>query len=172
MSEVDDVATEETIYAPKNKIWVVGTTNVGSGYAVEEIDEALADRFRIIRKDSTRAEMERILIKYVKKKKFSKISIFRLIRFFSEMRRYKSQDILNKIINIRHLVEAIEFSNMEDEIADILKDTILAWVDRDLDGYPHASQVEIIEKLIDDIWDLDKDTLQKEHKDLIEIEVG
>ncbi len=171
MGEKDGVASEETIYAPKGKLWVVGTTNVGAGYAVEEIDEALADRFRIIRKDSTRAEMEKILIKYVKAKKFTKITIFRLIRFFSEMRRYKTQDIINKIINIRHLVEAIEFSNTENEIADILKDTILAWVDRDIDGYPQASQVEVIEKLINDIWDIDVKKLQREHEVMTEIEV-
>ncbi len=171
IDEIDGIATEETIYAPKGKIWVVGTTNVGSGYAVEEIDEALADRFRIIRKDSTRAEMEKILIKYVKEKKYTKVTIFRLIRFFSEMRRFKSQDILSKIINIRHLVEAIEFSNTEDEIAEILKDTILAWVDRDLDGYPHATQIEIIEKLINDIWNLDVNKLESNYKNLVEIEV-
>lgn len=171
MGEKDGVASEETLYAPKGKIWVVGTTNVGAGYAVEEIDEALADRFRIIRKDSTRAEMEKILIKYVKLKKYTKVTIFRLIRFFSEMRRYKNQDMLSKIINIRHLVEAIELSNSEGEISEILKDTILAWVDRDIDGYPQASQVEIIEKLINDIWDLDVKILEADYKSLIEIEV-
>jgi len=171
IDEKDGVATEETIYAPKGKIWVVGTTNVGAGYAVEEIDEALADRFRIIRKDSTRAEMEKILIKYVKTKKYTKITIFRLIRFFSEMRRFKEQDLVSKIINIRHLVEAIEFSNTEIEIAEILKDTILAWVDRDIDGYPQASQVEVIEKLINDIWDIDVKKLQREHEAMTEIEV-
>lgn len=172
LDEKDGVASEETIYAPKNKIWVVGTTNVGAGYAVEEIDDALADRFRIIRKDSTRAEMEKILIKYAKSKKYTKTIIFRLIRFFSEMRRYKHQNLLSKIINIRHLVEAIEFSNIEAEVPEILRDTILAWVDRDIDGYPHGSQVEIIDKLINDIWDIDPQKLQKEHADYIEIELG
>jgi len=155
LAEKDGVATEETLYAPKNKIWVVGTTNVGAGYAVEEIDEALADRFRIIRKDSTRAEMEKILIKYAKGKKFGKNVIFKLIRFFSEMRRYKSQDIISKIVNVRHLVEAIEFASTEEEVADILKDTILAWVDRDIDGYPSLAQIEIVEKLINAIWKLE-----------------
>lgn len=172
MGEVDGVASEETIYAPKGKIWVVGTTNIGAGYAVEEIDEALADRFRIIRKDSTRAEMEKVLLKYVKQKKYTKLTIFRLIRFFSEMRRYRAQDIVSKIINIRHLVEAIEFSKTEEEIAEILKDTILAWVDRDIDGYPQSSQVEIIDKLINDIWEIDVDVLQDEHNNMIEIDIG
>ena len=168
ISEVDGVASEETIYAPVNKLWVVGTTNVGAGYAVEEIDEALADRFRLIRKDSTRAEMEKILIKYAKKKKFDKTSVMRLIRFFSEMRRFKSQDILNKIINIRHLVEAIEFSKTDEEIPEVLRETILAWVDRDIDGYPQHSQIEVIEKLIVEIWNEDS---SEAVEDMIEIEV-
>ena len=155
IAQKDGIATEETIYAPKNKLWVVGTTNIGAGYAVEEIDEALADRFRLIRKDSTRAEMEKILIKYAKIKKYSKTSVLRLIRFFTEMRRFKSQDILNKIINIRHLVEAIEYAPLEGEIPDVLQETILAWVDRDIDGYPLIAQTEIIEKLIREIWELE-----------------
>jgi len=171
IDEKDGIASEETIYAPNNRLWVVGTTNVGAGYAVEEIDEALADRFRIIRKDSTRAEMEKILIKYIKEKKFTKTTLFRLIRFFSEMRRFKNQDIVSKIVNIRHLVEAIEFSNSEIEVSDILKDTVLAWVDRDIDGYPHASQMEVIEKLINDIWNLDSKKLETDYKNLIELDV-
>ena len=168
VGEENGVAKEETIYAPSNKLWVVGTTNVGSGYAVEEIDEALADRFRLIRKDSTRAEMEKILIKYAKKKKFDKTSVMRLIRFFSEMRRFKSQDILSKIINIRHLVETIEFSKIQEEIPEILRETILAWVDRDIDGYPQNSQIEIIEKLIVEIWD---ENLEDSKDEMIEIDV-
>ena len=160
IGEENGVASEETIYAPKNKLWVVGTTNVGAGYAVEEIDEALADRFRLIRKDSTRAEMEKILIKYAKNKNFSKSSVLRLIRFFSEMRRFKNQDILSKIINIRHLVEAIEFSPTEMEIPEVLNETILAWVDRDIDGYPHNVQIEIIQKLINEIWDLEESLIE------------
>jgi MoxR-like ATPase len=169
IGEENGVANEETIYAPKNKLWIVGTTNVGSGYAVEEIDEALADRFRIIRKDSTRAEMEKILIKYAKKQDFEKISVLRLIRFFSEMRRFKSQDILSKIVNIRHLVEAIEFSKIEAEIPEVLRETMLAWVDRDIDGYPQNSQIEVIEKLIVEIWN--QTSGFEEDEDMQELEV-
>ena len=162
LDEKDGVASEETLYAPKNRLWVVGTTNVGAGYAVEEIDEALADRFRIIRKDSTRAEMENILLKYAKKRKFKKLIVLRLIRFFSEMRRLKSQNMLSKIVNIRHLVEAIELAKSEEEVAEILQDTILAWVDRDIYGYPQSAQVELIEKIIVDIFSSDESSLNKE----------
>ena len=113
--------------------------------------------------------MEKILIKYAKKQDFEKISVLRLIRFFSEMRRFKSQDILSKIVNIRHLVEAIEYSKIEAEIPEVLRETMLAWVDRDIDGYPQNSQIEVIEKLIVEIWN--QTSGFEEDEDMQELEV-
>lgn len=152
LESVDGIAKEEMIKAPANLIWVLGTTNIGAGYAVEEIDEALIDRFRPVRKDTSRSELEKILSFHIKKRGYSYSAMLRLVRFYSQMKLLKMRQEIAKIVNIRHLSEAIQFSKSEDDIRSVIEDTVLVWVERNYEGYPDGDQIELIHKVIEQVW--------------------
>jgi len=145
---VDDIAVEEVIKAPVENLWVIGTTNVGDSYEVEAMDEALTDRFKPIRKDTTETELRQILIKMSKKREFTYNSVERLMNFYKKMKRLQETSIIERIVNIRHLSEAIEFAADEDEIRVILEDSILLWVEREYNGRPNEEQIEAIQTVL------------------------
>ncbi|QOY53228.1 AAA family ATPase [Candidatus Sulfurimonas baltica] len=153
ISSKDDIAIEEVIYAPTENLWVIGTTNIGANYAVESMDEALIDRFKPIRKDTTKEEMRAILLQTAKKRKISLIHVDKLVDFYSKMNRLYLTKIINKIVNIRHLNEALELATNHSEIQIILEDSILLWVERDYDGYPNKEQISAVETVMRTIYD-------------------
>jgi len=145
---VDDIAVEEVIKAPVENLWVVGTTNIGDGYEVETIDEALIDRFKPIRKDTTATELKQILIQSAKKRNFSLESVEKLMNFYTKMLRLRKTSIIEKIVNIRHLNEAIELADNENGIKVILEDSTLLWVQREYNGYPNEEQLDAVKTVI------------------------
>ncbi len=145
MSTKDDIAIEEVIQAPTKNLWVIGTTNIGAAYAVEAMDEALVDRFKPIRKDTSAEELRRILMQSATKRRFSQESVSILMDFYSKMSRLYQTKIITKLVNIRHLNEAIELARNEGEVREILKDSTLLWVERDYDGYPNKEQIHAVE---------------------------
>lgn len=151
----NSIASEEVIQCDSNNLWVIGTTNTGAGYAVDEIDEALADRFRTIRQDTDRTTMREILLEKAKSKEMPQV-VAKLLEFYDKMIGYKKKEELSKIINLRHLSEAIDFASSEDEVKEILEDTILTWVDRDTDGYPESAQVELIQMTLEKVFKEEK----------------
>ena len=149
---VDDIAVEEVIKAPVENLWVIGTTNIGDGYEVESIDEALIDRFKPLRKDTTEAELKSILTQTAASRKFSSNSVTQLMSFYTKMQRLKKTGIIEKLVNIRHLNEALELSSDEEEIQTIIEDSILLWVEREYDGYPNEAQSDAIKQVIGTVY--------------------
>lgn len=151
-STKDDIAVEEVIHTPTENLWVIGTTNIGADYAVEAMDEALIDRFKPVRKDTTTAELQQILMQAVKKRNFSSIHVNKLMNFYTKMMQLKKTQILKKIVNIRHLCEAVELAEKQTHIRDIIEDSKLLWVERDYDGYPNAEQLAAIDLVIGKVY--------------------
>ena len=154
---VNGIAIEETLVVPSQNLWVIGTTNVGAGYAVDEIDEALSDRFRIIRKDTEEDEMKKILSSmFPSGVKSLTGELMKTYRYLGELR--KKGD-LTKVVNLRHLVEAVQFSDLTKEgIVDNLIDLIPHWIDRDTDGYLNKAQEELVLKTIQRAFNIDADS--------------
>jgi hypothetical protein len=146
------IAVEEVIKAPTQNLWVIGTTNIGDGYEVESIDEALIDRFKPIRKETTEQELHNILIKTSVKRDFSLESVNKLMTFYIKMQRLRSTSILSKLVNIRHLNEALELAHDENEIRTILEDSMLLWVEREYNGHPNAEQINAINAVMSKVY--------------------
>jgi len=154
LETVEGIAIEETLIVPSQNLWVIGTTNVGAGYAVDEIDEALSDRFRLVRKDTDKEEMTKILN-----------SLFpsgtarmtrELMKVYAYLEELRKKGDLNKIVNMRHLVEAVKFSDYTKEgIVANLVDLIPHWIDRDTDGYLNTAQQELVMKSIQRAFGID-----------------
>lgn len=148
---VDGVAVEEVLTCPVENLWVVATTNVGAGYAIDEIDEALTDRFRAIRKDTDREEMRTILLSKANGK-LADETVNKLLSFFDKMVDFKKKEELNRLINLRHLSEVVDLADSDSDVVDLLTDLKPTWVERDVDGYYIKEQVELIEALIRKIF--------------------
>ena len=151
-SSQGDIAKEEVLIAPAENLWVIGTTNVGANYAVEGIDDALMDRFKPIRKDTTESELQRILLKAVQKRNFSTEHVAKMMDFYRRMKRLQASKIISKIVNIRQLCEAIEIATTQKEIQEIMKDSVLLWVERDYDGSANKEQLLAVETLLRKIY--------------------
>ena len=153
LDESDGIAVEEVIKANAANLWVIGTTNVGEDYAVESIDEALLDRFKPLRKDTNEEEIHYILSKKAEAKQYSQKCVNDLMGFYKHMQRLYTTQSITKSVNLRHLSEAIEISNYEEEVSEILLDSILLWVDREFNGRPNETQIFAVKTVLEKIYD-------------------
>lgn len=144
---------EETIRAPIENLWVIATTNIGAQYKVDDVDSALEDRFRIVRKDSNIRDMEKILLEAATIKGYpAKETTDKLLNFFTVMEKLKTDGKVNKLINLRHLIEAVEFSDNQADIRETLFETRAAWVENDIDGHPIMQQEALVELALQKIF--------------------
>ena len=142
------IANVEKLTVPKDMLWVVGTTNAGAGYAVDQVDEALADRFRIIVKRTGEKEMQTILTKVSKDFGHDKKQVKKLMGLYKSFNTLKESGELTKLINLRHLCEILEFSEPND-LVEASYDLIPTWCSDDQNGYPNETQEAIIEGIIE-----------------------
>lgn len=148
----DGCGIEEVIKVKKENLWVVATTNIGSGYDVDDVDLALYDRFMIIHKAPVRSVIKTIIENEIKTKKYKTSLVSKLMEFYDKVEKYKKSSEVAHEVNTRHLTEAIEFSLDENDVGAVLKDMSLKWIDRNLDGEPDEVQNKLIHKTIDSIW--------------------
>jgi MoxR-like ATPase len=147
--EEHSIAEEETIYVKPEYLWAVGTTNAGAGYAVETIDEALADRFRIMIVQMSENDMKKILIDKLTAKSWNKDIANNLMDFYKSYNTLRESGELTKTTSIRHLVEAIDLADTEDHIELMIKHLIPTLTEEDINGDPNESQSAIIEEIIE-----------------------
>lgn len=137
----DGVGVEETLVCDVDKLCVFSTTNVGSSYAVHEMDPAIMERFVLVRKDTTRDKLEKILTKECGARRFSVALVQRLLGFYDAMLKLKSMGSLNLTPTTRTMVRAIQTAADETDVKQGLLDQMLLWVDRDIDGFPVKEQI-------------------------------
>jgi MoxR-like ATPase len=139
---------EEVVVCPKENLWIIATTNVGSAYDVSDIDSALDDRFQTIRMDSDIAAMKVILNKEATTRRYPSKVVDGLLEFYKDMNRLLIDQRLQKICNTRHLIEAIQNSIDEDDIGMTLYETREKWISDMADGQPDEIELRTVEKTI------------------------
>ena len=145
INEVDGIGETETLEVPMENLWLIGTTNVGAGYNVDDIDEALADRVRIVNKDVDGAELEKILSSC--NPAFEDI-VPSLVSFYMLINDMVSSGELEKEVNLRHLCEVLTLASDKSEIKMYMYDLIPTWCSTNTDGSVNKSEKEIIVKMI------------------------
>lgn len=145
---IDGVGTTELLEVPVDNLWCVGTTNVGAGYQVDEIDSALSDRFRVVVKETSNNELEAILNSCASVNGISEKVIHQMISFYSQVKDFVVSGELEKQVNVRHLCEVLQFSKNDDEIKSYMLDLVHTWCSTDTNGNPNKSEKEIIVKMI------------------------
>lgn len=156
---VGGIGVEEEIVVPMENIAIFATTNVGPEFAIDDLDPAVAERFIILRKDTQVSQLTKILEKKVELRSFNKLIALKLAEFYNKTTRMVKSGTLNRHATTRTLSRAIDIATDEQDVAQVLRDQILLWADRDSAGYPVTAQVEMLEKTIKELFsDLPKKT--------------
>jgi hypothetical protein len=147
LSIQNDVAVEEVLSVPVENLWVVGTTNVGANYAVDEIDEALADRFRVIVKNNDREMIMSALAAIAEGKGLSEV-VMPLMKFYDAVNNGRAAGSIAKSTNLRHLTEVLEMSESVQDVRQLLTDLIPTLTERNLDGKIVEEQQDFLSSAI------------------------
>lgn len=147
--DADGVGKMEVLKAPKDKFWVIATTNIGAGYDVTRMDDALEDRFEYIEHNNELSNIQNILLDVASKNGISASSAIKLLNFYQKMKALYEAEELNKLINLRHLVQIIEDCRDEKNLHDFIVDRLPKWVERDIHGKLLPEQIKIVHRAID-----------------------
>ncbi|KWT98377.1 MULTISPECIES: AAA family ATPase [unclassified Variovorax] len=149
VSVEDGIASEETLECPVENLCVVATTNVGSEYAVDDCDPALAERFIVLRKDTNEAELKRILTGIAVKNRLSATEVTKALKFFKHMGEAMNNGLVKNIPTTRTMARAFELAVVDEDVVKGLRSQILLWVARTSEGKPVAEQVTFVTTTLD-----------------------
>lgn len=144
----DGVGEEEVLACKIEHLAVIATTNVGAEYALDDLDPAIAERWVILRKDTTEEGLREVLGKVVADKGFSSELVGQLVRFFVKMRELRNVEQVARMPTTRTLVRAVELAEREEEVSTMLLHQALLWVGRDMDGSPIMEQLETVQRAV------------------------
>jgi len=144
----DGIGKTEIIEVPQENLWVIGTTNVGSKYNIEDIDDALNDRFRIFHKVATESEIKAIIKFWLDIKSFPEAYVEKFYSLYEKIQKLFESGELQHQINARHLAETIQFSEKEKDFKVYLQDLVPNLCSTNLDGKPNQIEFEIITRAI------------------------
>lgn len=148
VSVEDGVGQEEVLEVPIENLCVIATTNVGAGYAVDDYDPALAERFLTIRLDTTDAGLKAILADRATAKGFALAVGEKAFKFFESMTKAEKQGIVHAAPTTRTMTRAFDLAFVESDVKRGLRSQMLLWVARDSDGKPVEAQVKKVEALL------------------------
>jgi hypothetical protein len=147
----DGVAKGEVLKAHKSNLCVIGTTNVGAEYDIDDIEPAFGERFRFLRRDTTPEMVKNILICIGDKFGYDDKVKSALFDFYSGLCKVVSGGKLNTMPNIRHFVDIMELAEKPENIKREAMQSLSVWCGRQSDGRLIEDEVDIVKMLIDDL---------------------
>lgn len=148
----DGIGTEETLVAPVENLYIIGTTNVGAQYAVDDMDPALDDRMVKVRRSRDVSQLRAALKVEVDKKKFPEKVIDECVAFYEAMCKLHAQGYVKGTPNPRTLPRAVLLADTLAEVPVQVETIMLTWVSYDVDGQPSEDQVDAVRKAIKSVW--------------------
>lgn len=145
----EGVAVEEELECPVENLCVVATTNVGSEYAVDEVDPALAERFVVLRKDTTEAQLKHVLEQVAARKKLPASVPKQCVAFFVKMTEARSRGLVRYAPTTRTLVRALDLAEDASDVVRVIRAQVLLWVARTAEGQPVPEQITAVNALIE-----------------------
>ncbi len=136
------IGTSETITVPKDNLWVIGTTNMGSNYDVNEMDLALNDRF-MITDVSIRQEVVDNIITTSDVNTLGEVVRNRLSKLFGLVNKLVQAKELSYPLNIRHITKALRLASKKEEVGMYLKDLAPQVVSRTTEGVLNTTELQI-----------------------------
>lgn len=152
VSVVDGVGKEEELVVPTKNLLVLVTTNVGSQFAVNEMDPAMEERFVWFYRQTEMDKLRKILAAELTAKSYSKAKLEGLVNFFLKMKDLRAKGMVKSTPSTRPLVRTIQISDVEAEIPDALKAQMLIWVSDTAEGEPVMEQLKSITDIINTVF--------------------
>lgn len=149
IDEKDGIARTETLHAPRENFWVIATTNIGAGYDVSALDDALEDRFEYVEHNNEIGNISTVVTTVVAELGIDSDVAVKLLSFYKKMRALYDAEELTKLINMRHLVQIAEdCEGDESRLFEVCMDRIPKWVERDIHGKLVEDQIKIVKKAL------------------------
>jgi MoxR-like ATPase len=149
-SVTDGIAVMEEIKVPVANLQIVAAANIGSGYASEDMDKALKQRFMILHYEAEDAKVRKVLTSVCKEKSFPLVLVDKLMKFKSMMELKVEEGLVPEAPTMRHLSRKfLGLMKEADDLEMVAMTQILQFVEFDVDGKPVAEQVEMIEEIIE-----------------------
>jgi len=145
---VDGIVDAEEISVAQENLWVVASSNQGSGYQTARIDEALKDRFRMYYQEMTEGEVTDIMEDKLARHKTSTIFLKSLVSLIKKTEEIKGTGNIPRSFTIRHLAEAVDTADSSKDIKTRMFDLINNIVAIDSNGRFNPEQKKIIHNLI------------------------
>ena len=146
----DGIAVMEEIKVPVENLQIVAAANIGSGYASEDVDKALKQRFMFLYYEAEESKVRKVLTSICDEKGFSRSLVDKLIRFKNLLEIRVRDGELEEAPTMRHLSRKfLGLMKSEDDLEDVATSQILQFVEFDVDGKPVAEQVELVEEAIE-----------------------
>jgi len=145
----DGVGRMEVLRAPRDKFWCIATTNIGAGYDVTQMDDALEDRFEYVEHNNEFDKIQDVVLDVASKEGLAPTTAIKLLTFYKKMKALYAAEELNKLINLRHLVQILEDCRKDSDLHDYISDRIPKWVERDVHGKMLPEQIKLVEKAIE-----------------------
>ena len=128
---------------------------LGSQFTVDEYDPAFAERFILLRADTTEDDLRRVLTEKCDELEFPPVVVGLLIKFWKSCKRMYESGELAGFPTTRTLVRALEIAPQRtvEGAKEGLWIQRYLWVGRDSMGYPIKEQEKLIERLLKEIFE-------------------
>ena len=150
VEEVDPITnigrTEEIIVKPEF-LWVMAASNIGSGFAVDDMDTAFKDRFRTFRVDTSEEIVKYICANAAKDGSISDSEASQLVTSWKDFQDIKAAGNLQKVFSARHVAESISLVTNGLTLYEALQDLSYTVLSVNSTGLVNKAEAEIWEKL-------------------------
>jgi len=147
VDEVDGVGETETLVVPMENLHIIGTTNAGADFDVDNIDVALQDRFRTCEVTMSTSNIHNICMD-VNDGKFPDKAIDSIIDLYEKVKLLVESNELTRELSLRHLTEVITMASAVDEIPSYLSDIYTIVCARDTSGTINLTEERIYKATI------------------------
>ena len=146
----DGIAVMEEIKVPVENLQIVAAANIGSGYASEDMDKALKQRFMVLHYEAENAKVKSVLTSICEEKGFPLVIVDKLMKFKEMMELKVEEGEIEEAPTMRHLSRKfLGLMKEPDDLEMVANTQILQFVEFDVDGKPVREQVEMIEEIIE-----------------------
>lgn len=139
--------TEEVLRAPQSKLAIIGTTNVGMEYAVDEIDPALMDRFTTVYKETSLDDVRKILGSAAKQLGLPDADADKAVKFYSMTKNLETRGAIKSAPSVRSLCMAMKLAPRKG-LEWALGTQTGKMVSRGSNGAPLADEVKVVQDTI------------------------